>query len=74
MVGYFRGCPKENVGDIVTAMVTDVDNRILITGDSRGCIKKWKIDDYGIGTSLISVKPILEIYKKILSSAVSKYK
>ena len=71
MVGYFRGCPKENEGDIITTMVTDVDNKILITGDSRGGIKKWKIDDYGIGISSTPVKTVFEIYSKILSSVVS---
>lgn len=71
MVGYFRGCPVDEVGNIVTAMITDSENKMLITGDSKGCIKKWKIDDYGLGGSESKVKNVLEIYSKALSLGVS---
>ncbi len=45
LLGMFRAVNDE--GTIITAMSTDVDEHILLTGDSTGRISLWGIKEYG---------------------------
>uniref|UniRef100_H2Z1I1 WD repeat-containing protein on Y chromosome n=1 Tax=Ciona savignyi TaxID=51511 RepID=H2Z1I1_CIOSA len=46
MLGYFHACKKRDRGDFVTSMVSDERNKVLVTGDSRGYIRVWNIENY----------------------------
>ena len=71
LLGYFQGCAKTEEGELVTAIATDQENKMLLTGDSKGYIRKWNIENYCNGQMTAPMKKIYDMYEKQISQVVS---
>ncbi|XP_039248319.2 WD repeat-containing protein on Y chromosome-like [Styela clava] len=59
ILGYFNAV--KHSGEMILEMETDEENKILVTGDSRGYIRVWKIDNYCNGQDVVERRKRMKV-------------
>ena len=72
LLAYFLASVKQDMGSIVTAITTDKTDKLLLTGDSLGYVRKWNIATYCTGEKTGPMQNIFQTYERQISQVVSR--